>query len=88
MCAGACASAHFVYVSGSLGAQPLTPHACPCRVDAFVQCSDPGNYTLRTGAGPMDNDPECQSTHCQLRRQAVLATFVVVGDHLIFAVLG
>ena len=46
-------------------------------MDAFVVCSEPGNYTLRTGAGPMDNDPECQSTHCQLRRQN-LATIVVV----------
>lgn len=49
------------------------------RIDSFLICTQPGTYTLRTGAGPFDNDPECQSSHCQLRRQPVLATFVVVS---------
>ena len=48
-----------------------------CRVDAFIVCQA-GDYVLRTGFGPFGNDPECQSSHCQLRNQSVLATISVV----------
>lgn len=47
-------------------------------MDAFVVCQA-GNYTMGTGQGPFDNDPECQSSHCELRKQPVLATLVVVS---------
>ena len=44
----------------------------------FVSCA-PGNYTLRTGAGPLHNDPNCLSTHCELLQQDIMATIVVVS---------
>ncbi len=48
------------------------------RVEMFVSCAA-GNYTLRTGAGPIYQDPHCESVHCKALVQEVLATFEVVG---------
>ncbi|KAK9793747.1 hypothetical protein WJX73_009450 [Symbiochloris irregularis] len=47
------------------------------RVDALVQCNTPGNFSLQTGFGPQQIDPNCTSTHCELITQSVLATLVV-----------
>lgn len=57
-----------------------------CRAEMFVSCA-PGNYTLRSGYGPLHNDPQCQSTHCELLQQEVLATIVVVSQHSLFCAL-
>ena len=47
------------------------------RAEAFVVCSEAGNYTLRTGSGPFTIDPNCNGTHCALVIQPTLATLVV-----------
>lgn len=46
----------------------------------MVVC-EPGVYSLRTGAGPLGNDPDCGSSHCELLTQDNLATLVVVSSH-------
>ncbi|KAK9818823.1 hypothetical protein WJX74_006953 [Apatococcus lobatus] len=50
------------------------------RAEMFVSCAA-GNYTLRTGAGPLHNDPNCQSTHCELLQQDIVATIVVTENN-------
>ena len=47
----------------------------------MIQC-EAGTYDLRTGAGPMKQQDSCESTHCELIVQDVLATLVVVRDKL------
>jgi FtsP/CotA-like multicopper oxidase with cupredoxin domain len=49
------------------------------RVDALVSCA-PGVYTLSTGNGPLQLQEDCESTHCMLLQQDVLATIVVTED--------
>lgn len=49
-----------------------------CRVDMMVVC-EPGVYSLRTGAGPLGNDPDCGSSHCEILTQDNLATLIVVS---------
>ncbi|BDA44392.1 probable multicopper oxidase LPR1 homolog 3 at C-terminar half [Coccomyxa sp. Obi] len=49
------------------------------RVDVMVVC-EPGVYSLRTGAGPLGNDPDCGSSHCKLLTQDNLATIVVSAE--------
>lgn len=44
----------------------------------FISC-EPGNYSLRTGAGPIHQDPLCEGTHCEMLVQDILATIVVVS---------
>ena len=44
----------------------------------FISC-EAGTYALRTGHGPMMQSPECQSTHCELLLQDVMATLKVVS---------
>jgi hypothetical protein len=39
---------------------------------------EPGVYSLRTGFGPLEVDPDCGSSHCELLTQDNLATLVVV----------
>ena len=56
-----------------------------CRGDLFVSCA-PGNYTLQTGYGPIYQDPNCQSTHCELLQQEVLATLQVVRPSLLLMI--
>ncbi len=46
----------------------------------MVVC-EAGEYSLRTGAGPLGNDPGCGSSHCELLTQDNLATLVVVSLH-------
>ncbi|EIE26107.1 hypothetical protein COCSUDRAFT_46497 [Coccomyxa subellipsoidea C-169] len=46
------------------------------RVDVMVVC-EAGEYSLRTGAGPLGNDLGCGSSHCELLTQDNLATLVV-----------
>lgn len=48
-----------------------------CRVDALVQCNEPGEFALQSGFGPQLLDPNCTSTHCKLIVQPVLATLAV-----------
>ena len=43
----------------------------------MIQC-EAGTYDLRTGAGPMKQQDNCESTHCELIVQDVLATLDVV----------
>ena len=46
----------------------------------LVVC-EPGVYQLQTGQGPLDDDPGCGSSHCELLQQPNLATLVVVSKH-------
>ena len=46
----------------------------------LVVC-EPGVYQLQTGQGPLDDDPGCGSSHCELLQQPNLATLVVVRTH-------
>ena len=43
----------------------------------MVVC-EPGTYRLQTGQGPLDVDPDCGSSHCELLNQTTLATLEVV----------
>ena len=47
------------------------------RAEAFVTCKR-GNYTLRTGAGPLGIDDECRITNCLRLNQSDIATLYVV----------
>ncbi|KAK9818805.1 hypothetical protein WJX74_002226 [Apatococcus lobatus] len=49
------------------------------RAEMFISCQ-PGNYSLRTGAGPIYQDPLCEGTHCELLVQDIVATIVVTED--------
>ena len=43
----------------------------------MVVC-EPGTYRLQTGQGPLDVDPDCGSSHCELLKQTTLAMLEVV----------
>ena len=44
---------------------------------------EPGTYQLRTGKGPLQQQESCESTHCELVVQDVLATINVVSTCLV-----
>ncbi|KAK9804565.1 hypothetical protein WJX73_000182 [Symbiochloris irregularis] len=46
------------------------------RVEAFIQCNEPGEFAFQTGYGPQQLDPQCTTTHCELVTQT-LATLIV-----------
>ena len=43
---------------------------------------EPGTYQLRTGKGPLQQQESCESTHCELVVQDILATINVVSRFL------
>ena len=47
------------------------------RVELLISF-EAGTYALRTGDGPMTQAPECESTHCELLLQDVMATLEVL----------
>ena len=53
-----------------------------CRAELFVSC-EPGTYQLRTVKGPLQQQESCESTHCELVVQDILATINVVSSLLV-----
>lgn len=51
------------------------------RVDLLITC-EAGRYALQTGEGPLGDDPDCQSSHCEQLQQPNLAMLVVVRPAL------
>ena len=50
-----------------------------CRVEVLIQC-DAGSYEMQSGTGDLaTEEPGCQSSHCELLHQPILATLNVVG---------
>lgn len=45
---------------------------------------EPGTYQLQTGQGPLDVDPGCGSSHCELLNQTTLATLEVVHTSFLY----
>ena len=49
-----------------------------CRVEVLIQC-DAGSYEMQSGTGDLaTEEPGCQSSHCELLHQPILATLNVV----------
>lgn len=52
---------------------------CCCRVEVLIQC-DAGTYEMQSGTGDFaKEEPGCQSSHCELLHQPILATINVVS---------